>query len=757
MKRNLVVAGLVLGLFTTIVLPTQAESRTQAVQAGYTLLERGWVNDAIVQFQQAVRQNPQSVEGQLGLAIAYQRAGQDTNAWATYLKVLELEPNQQQALTAVGELGGYRSEWNDRGIQALTQLLMLEPANLTARSRRATLYGYQGQFAEAIADYELVLSQNPTPDVILSAAQTYIYSGDYPYGLALFDRYRNSHPTIPDTAFPAYALALQKMGQVDVAIAQLEPRLQARSTLDATTIQLRAALAMAYQANDQTEQAVATLEPLRNQKEAALTLARALTSMGRQANNPTWYEQGLALYQQVLQQTPQPSMALVIEVADGLSESPEHAGQALSLYQQALQQQPDQSLRNQSLQVKLLILEYQVGQRSRNDLVTALQQALQSLPERPAAQRPIAQALIKLDPPEVSLLPIYEALGSSQVPFIYFRVAQIHLQQQDLAAAQQAIATYRNTPIGQADPATELILAEIERRQGNLEASAERYTRLIDSAPPAAILDVAWRGLASIRVSQGKFDEARAIYRELLRQNPQDLLAQVGQAYLDYQAQRILESAAQAILTQWLSTEATPDIPPEVLNLTAALPASPDRESLYRVVLTADPTNIAIQRRWVQLLSSRDPDQATAYLADLMAHNPDNLNLYFVQGELAQMQGHLDQAAIAYQAILAQDPDNLGALSALGGVRFQQRRYTEATALYQQVLALQSDDREARRVLAELSLAQDQPLAALEQFRQLQQDAAAAGNPDPVLEARIAQIQADLMKRRGFQPAWERY
>lgn len=751
MKRTVLGLGLALSLLG--VPAVQAQSAPGVVREGYTLLERGWVNDAIATFRRAVQRYPQSVEGRLGLAIAYQRAGQDANAWEAYQRVLQLAPNEKRALTAVGELGGYRSEWNAGGIAALTQLLTLEPDNQTARTRRATLYSYQGQFAEAIADYDQVLPRNPAPEVVLAAAQTYTYSGDYSRGLELFDRYRTGNRTLPDGAIAAYALALQETGQTAAAIALLEPRLRSRQTVDQTTLQLRAALATAYQANGQTQQAIDTLAPLRNRDDATLTLARALSSIGRRSDNWGLYDEAIALYQQVLQRTPSASTGLLIEAADVLSESPSGVEQALSIYQNLLEQQPQ----NQSLQIKRLIVEYQVGMRSRDDLTASLQQTLQSLPDSAAAQRPIAQSLIKLDPPDAKLLPIYDDLASAGVPFVLFRVAQIHLQRNDLGAAQQAIAAYRSTPAGQADLATELILAEIERREGKLEASAQRYTTLIASTPREAILDIALRGLASIRVSQGKVAEARAIYEELLTRNPQDLLAQIGRTYLDYQAQTLSESDANAILHLWLVSEASPDIPPEVINLASALPASPEREPLYTLLLEANPNNTAIQRRWVQLLASRDPERATQYLEALIDRTPQNLDLYFIKGELAQTLGELDQAIAAYETILEQEPENIGALSALGGVRFQQRQFTEATDLYTTVLALNPGDRDARRILAELNLAQDQPLKALEQFRQLQSELAAAGTSDPALDARISQIQTDLLRRRGFQPSWERY
>jgi cytochrome c-type biogenesis protein CcmH/NrfG len=78
-------------------------------------------NDAIAAFQQALRSSPNSLEAKLGLAQAYQKAGKDADAWTAYQRVLEQAPNNVPALKAVGLLGGYRAEWQVRGIEALTR------------------------------------------------------------------------------------------------------------------------------------------------------------------------------------------------------------------------------------------------------------------------------------------------------------------------------------------------------------------------------------------------------------------------------------------------------------------------------------------------------------------------------------------------------------------------------------------------------------------------------------------------------------
>jgi tetratricopeptide (TPR) repeat protein len=339
------------------------------------------------------------------------------------------------------------------------------------------------------------------------------------------------------------------------------------------------------------------------------------------------------------------------------------------------------------------------------------------------------------------------------VPFLNFRVAQILLERNELEAAKQALAAYSATSIGASDLTTELLLAEIDRRQGNLEASASRYESLINGNPSDTLLNSALRGLAGIRLAQGRADDAIALYDELIRRNPDDLVATLGRATIAYQAQRISQAEAEAVLDRWLATQPATNTPQELFNLVGTLPPSAEREALYEALLAIEPENIPVQLRRLQVLATRDPELAKAQVQELINRNPDNLGAYFVQGELAQALEDFELATLAYEAILARQPDNTDALTALAGVRFQQKQFAAANELYQRVLELKPNDLVVRRALAELEVAQDQPFIALERFRQLQQEQ----STNPELVNRIERLEVDILKRRGFQPYWERY
>lgn len=738
------------------VVPTAlSQAVPAAVRRAQSLFNQGRVNDAIAAFQQALRSFPNSLEAKLGLAQAYQKAGKDAEAWAAYQRVLEQDPDNIPALKAVGVLGGYRSEWQVKGIEALTTLLNLTPNDKEARAQRALLLGYQGRYAESFADYQIAL-QNPTPETLLGAAQIYTYSGDSEQGLALFQRYLATGKTIPIYQVPAYAQALLKTGNLGQAIQILRQALGQSQKVPGMEIEIRSALAQAYQANQQLEEALAALEPLRGKKEAALPLARSLTTIGRRERRTDLYAEGVALYRQVLASTSQPSPSLLREVADVFSELPSERAAALELYQQLTAMQPN----NRSLLVKQLVLESQLGRISRTELQQRLLSALQPLPSEAAEQRALALSLLPLDPPDPALLPVYQSLldAGVDVPFLNFRVAQMLIQRNELEAAKRALAAYNATAIGASDLASELLLAEIDRRQGNYEASARRYESIIERNPSDNLVNSALRGLAGIRVAQGRADEAIALYDQLLQRNPDDLVVLLGRTSLAYQTNRIGEAEAEAVLNQWLQTQPAADAPPELFSLVGALPPSLEREELYNALLAIEPDNTPIQLRRLQVIAARNPEQAKAEIAELIARNPDNINAYFVQGELALALEDFELASQAYQEILNREPDNTGALMALAGVRFTQQRFAEARALYNRVLDLEPNNLMARRNLAELNAAQDQPFAALQRFRELNaEQQAETGMDNPELVNRIQRLEVDILKRRGFQPYWERY
>ena len=728
------------------------------VREAYTQLGAGLVDQAIAQFRIAIQRYPSSVEAKLGLGIAYRRAGKDENAFETYLSLLAQDPKNVLALRSIGLLGGYRTEWQKKGIDALTQLLILSPNDLEARAQRALLYGYQGKFAESVSDYDAVLrSGTPTPDVLLGAAQIYTFSGNPKRGLELFEQYQTTtQKSIPATATIAYAKALRATGNPAQAISLLESLPN-----KGTNASARSELSQAYLANRQPQQALSVLDPLRNRSdtESRLALARALNEIGRQQGRPDLQAESASLYQQALAATPNPPSSQVKETADVLSGIPGQEQTALNLFRQLAAQNPGDRV----IALQQLALEGKLGTMPAGQIVQQVRTLLTPFPTDPAQQQAIAAAISRLDP-EPDYFPVYQALLQSGVdePFLNFRMAQLFIASNDFGNARAALAIYKATIAGSQDLAPDLLMAEVDRKEGNLDVAASRYQALLNSGTTDNdVINSALRGIAGIRLSQNRSAEALYLYDQILARNPNDGPTRLGRTAIAYQAKLITEFDADAVINQFLQSRPT-QTPNELFTLAALLPARDYREPLYKALAAANPNNIDVQVRLIQLLAKRDSFQAQIMANRVLAQVKGGtaISALSLRGRLAEALGNLDQADQAYIAILNLQPDNFDAVSALGGIRFQQRQFDSAERLYLLSLAMKPENSTSiQRTLADLSSSAGKPLQALDRLEALkiQQQSIPGAFPDFSLQQRQQEIQEGFLQQRGFQPPWERY
>lgn len=744
-----------------------ATSIPLAIREAYTFLQQGLINDAIPRFEAAVRQYPQSLEAKLGLSIAYRRAGQIQQAWDLYHVILAQFPDQPLVLKSVGVVGSYRPEWQQQGIAALDRLLALHPDDPDAHGLRGRLYSYRGEFEKALADLEIALVRQPRPEVQLDAAEVYTYTGQPDRALPLFAAALGSQPGLMQRSIGvplAYAQALRETGALADAFTVLQAALASQPgdhTPEAA--QLRAGLALTYLDNQQPEAALTVLEPLRGREDALRPLASALNAIGQREVIPELRQEAARLYRQLLAQTADPDPGLLREVADVLSSIPGEAATALALYRQMAATQPD----DPAFAIRQISLQAQLNQLPRATLWQRLQPYVDPLPDNFYQKRRIAQALVLLEPlPE--LIPVYRQLLAEAVgePFLNFRLAQALVEINALAEAKVAIATYQAFPTAAKDLTPELLLAEIDRRLGNLEASATRYQALIDRQPADInIWDAALRGLAGVRVAQGRAQEALAVYDQLRDRYPDSPVVQLGWTSVAYQAEHVSLSDAESVLDDWLATRPETETPIELYDLVATLPPDPDREPLYRRLVDNDPTNIPLQLRLMQALvtlQARDEaakrGQQLLERAQAVIPDYEQVAAYWVlAGQVAHALGDNDRAESALQKALDREPENANILALLAGIYFENRRYTAAQRLYRRLADRQPENREASRSLAELSAVQGNRLDALQKMQTLQRDDLARGTSSPALEQRLQELQIELLKQRGFQPEWERF
>lgn len=649
-----------------------AQPLPEAVGEAFGLLQSDQIPAAVSAFEVAIETYPDLVEARLGLAIALRRLGDDPAAWEAYQAALSLDPDNILALETVGLLGTFRPEWQAQGITALNRLLTLQPDNHEARINRGRLLGYQQRFADAFADLEQVRREDPSNlDALLGLAEIRSYAGEHAVALSLFTTYQEGGRALPESALIAYAIALQGTGD--------------------------------------SERALAILEPFSQDPNAAPIIAQALRSLANAdaAAGGSAQERAIALYRQIVDNPAAPT-ASIREAAEFFATIPSEATTALSLYDRLIAAAPDDPIlpiQRQILELQILanadstsplvqsiLSRYPYGflypAQARADIRDAIARISSLTPEQELA---LAQTLVSLDPPDPVLLNFYTNLPRQDAEFLDFRLAQLQLEQNQFEAARETRGRYVASVTDRTPYEAELLLAEIDRREGNVATAQQRLEAVIAAQPSdAETLRGAQISLAGLLNAQGDPRAALAIYDAMLRANPNDLATELARAAVAYDTGIMSEEPAIALIDRWLERYPVRQPTGELLGLVGALPADPLRESLYIALAEADPTAVGVQLRLLQVIAARDPVAAQARLASLREATrgtPAAIAVAYLEADLALAADDLATAAAAYQRILDQSPGDRDATLALANVQLQRGDAASAVRLYEQIRA----------------------------------------------------------------------
>jgi tetratricopeptide (TPR) repeat protein len=116
---------------------------------GSAFLKQGKVAEAIQEFQRVLSRDPQSITGRFNLAGALLRSGRVTEAVAEYERVLAIKPDFAQGHLALGH-ALMRAERLADAIAQFKIAVQLQPGHAHARNSLATAFAAKQQWGEAI-------------------------------------------------------------------------------------------------------------------------------------------------------------------------------------------------------------------------------------------------------------------------------------------------------------------------------------------------------------------------------------------------------------------------------------------------------------------------------------------------------------------------------------------------------------------------------------------------------------------------------
>ena len=132
-----------------------------------TYFEKGWfyhkqgnVNQAITQYQAALKVNPNFAAAHYNLGLLYKQQGQLEQALTAYQAAIQSNPNYIQAQQALALLYGEKGRL-DKTIQIFQAILANDANFAEAHFGLGWAYGQQGRFDKAISAYKITLKLNP--------------------------------------------------------------------------------------------------------------------------------------------------------------------------------------------------------------------------------------------------------------------------------------------------------------------------------------------------------------------------------------------------------------------------------------------------------------------------------------------------------------------------------------------------------------------------------------------------------------------
>jgi Tfp pilus assembly protein PilF len=234
---------------------TPTPSASEHVELGMAYVEEGQLEEAIIEFEEAIRLDPDHADAHLKLGTAYHKQGKLEEAIAAYKKVVELDPDSATAHSNLG-LAYYDQGRLDEAIAAYKKAVELDPDSATAHSNLGLAYAHQGQLDEAVAEYKEAIRLDPNyPAAHHNLGLAHASQGRLDEAIA---EYKEAIGIDPDHlgAHIDLGLAYANQGRLDEAIGEWEAAVK----INPNHALAHKNLGLAYREQGRTEEAVAELE-----------------------------------------------------------------------------------------------------------------------------------------------------------------------------------------------------------------------------------------------------------------------------------------------------------------------------------------------------------------------------------------------------------------------------------------------------------------------------------------------------------------
>ena len=247
---------------------------------GIAFYQQGRADEAILQFQEAIRLTPDYADAHDNLGNALAQKGQIDEAITQYQQALRLKPDDADAHNNLGNALGQKGQLDD-AIRQFQQALRLKPDYADAHDNLGNALGQKGQTDDAIRQFQQALRLRPNDaGACYNLALALASKGQLDDAIRQFQETIRLKPDYAD-AHNNLGAALAANGQIAEAISQFQEALRLKPDYAGAYYNLGNALASKGQLDDAIRQFQQAIRLKPDYADALNNLGNALAAQGQ--------------------------------------------------------------------------------------------------------------------------------------------------------------------------------------------------------------------------------------------------------------------------------------------------------------------------------------------------------------------------------------------------------------------------------------------------------------------------------------------
>jgi tetratricopeptide (TPR) repeat protein len=589
---------------------------------------------AIIEYRNAVQQDPKSGEARKKLADAYFAQGNHADALRSYIVAADLLPTDAQAQLRTAEMLLAFRQFDDARARA-EKALVISPSLVEAQIVRANALAGLDRLDEAVKEVEEAISREPDrSESYASLGALRMIRGDQDQAEASFKKAIETDPKSP-----AGYLALARFYWATKRLDAVETQLKAALQADPKNLTGNQALAYLYMATERGAQAEPYLKAAADLSPSAsgrMVLADYYVANHREADARRVLEDIAARDEDSFAPATLRLASLDLVAKDQAS--------ALRRIEDVLRKQP----KNPDALAARSQLQLQAGKI--DEAEASARAAITAKPQSALSHLALARALSQRGDTQGAIRSYTEAMQlDPRLAQADVELARLYLQENRVAEAEQLARNALTKVAGFAD--AHLILARINLMKHDPRAAEPSLKALATAFPKSAAVQTQ---VGILEALKGNRAGARAAFTRALAEDPTYLEAISGLVQLDFQ-------------------EKHPDAAKK--RMEAALAARPQDGGLLRLA----------GRTYATL---RDNASAERVLRQAIDVDPNGMEGYVLLGQLYASQQRLPDATAQFERLAEHRPDSVSAQTTVGMLLQMQNRPKDAQARYEQVLKI---------------------------------------------------------------------